>query len=402
MRVLQVNATYGLGSTGTIVRDLKHYCQANGIECHVAYAKTSEKVDRGYKIGNRFSNKLHALLSRIAGKQAYFSYFPTLRFIRYIKNLRPDVVHLHNLHANYINLPMLLKYLAKNDIRTIITLHDCWWYTGGCFHYTAAGCSKWLDKCGNCPKRTSDTPAYLYDRSAKILEDRKKQLLSIPRLTIVGVSDWISNEARKSFLASKEIKTIHNGIDLTVFKPTHSDLRERLGLIDKYVILGPASKWLDPVNKEVFDYFAANMKDDEVLLLFGTEKTDRPLPTNVNLYGYTRDKHELAALYTMADVFVNCTREDSLSLINVEAQACGTPVVTFDATGPKETVDEEYSLSIQVGNCEKLYDSVQFIRLRAEDGRDSNFREFISCKFSKTDKFKEYINLYLNSYRNQS
>lgn len=362
MKVLQVNATYGLGSTGTIVRDLKECCEANGIECYVAYALASEKVEGGYKIGNWFFNKLHALLARIAGKQAYFSHLPTLMFILYVKKLQPDVVHLHNLHANYINLPMLLKYLAKNDIRTIITLHDCWWFTGGCFHYTAAGCNRWLNKCGDCPKRFTDTPAYLCDRSAKILENRKKLLLSIPRLTIVGVSDWISNEARKSFLASKEIKTIHNGIDLTVFKPTPSDLRERLGLIDKYVILGPASKWLDPVNKAVFDYFVANMKDDEVLLLFGTEKTDRPLPTNVNLYGYTRDKHELAALYTMADVFVNCTREDSLSLINVEAQACGTPVVTFDATGPKETVDGKGGIYVTCGNYEQLYDSVSIVR----------------------------------------
>ena len=395
MKVLQVNATYGLGSTGTIVRDLKECCEEHGIECYVAYSLTDEKVERGYKIGNRFSNKLHALLSRIAGKQAYFSYLPTLRFIRYIKNLRPDVVHLHNLHANYINLPMLLKYLAKNDIKTIITLHDCWWYTGGCFHYTAAGCSKWLDKCGNCPKRTADTPAYLYDRSAKILEDKKQLLLAIPRLTVIGVSEWISNEARKSFLASKEIKTIRNGIDLTVFKPTPSDLREKLGLEGKHIILGPASKWLDSINKEVLDYFAINMKSDEVLLLFGAEKSDISLPVNIKLYGYTRDTHELAALYTMADVFVNCTREDSLSLINIEVQACDTPVVTFDATGPKETVDEDNSQSVPIGNCEKLYDCVQYIKRRAENVSNSNCREFICQKFPKMDKCKEYLNFYL-------
>lgn len=389
MKVLQVNATYGLGSTGTIVRDLKHYCEANGIDCHVAYAKTSEKVDGGYKIGNWFSNKLHALLSRIAGKQAYFSYLPTLRFIRYIKNLQPDVVHLHNLHANYINLPMLLKYLAKNDIRTIITLHDCWWYTGGCFHYTAAGCNKWLDKCGNCPKRTADTPAYLCDRSAKILEDRKKLLLSISRLTVIGVSEWISNEARKSFFASKEIKTIRNGIDLTVFKPTPSDLREKLDIADKYVILGPASKWLDPINKEVLDYFAANMKSDEVLLLFGAEKTKIPLSANVKLYGYTRDKHELAALYTMADVFVNCTREDTLPTINLEAQACGCRVITFDACGATETVDGLYSKSIKMNTPNLLYRSAE-LKVITDNLTP---KEYI-CKTFSLDNYRTYIEMF--------
>ena len=392
MKVLQVNATYGLGSTGTIVRDLKECCEANGIECHVAYSKSSDKVERGYKIGNWFSNKLHALLSRIAGKQAYFSYLPTLRFIRYIKNLQPDVVHLHNLHANYINLPMLLKYLAKNDIRTIITLHDCWWYTGGCFHYTAAGCNKWLDKCGNCPKRTADTPAYLCDRSAKILEDRKKLLLAIPRLTVIGVSEWISNEARKSFLASKEIKTIHNGIDLTVFKPTPSDLRERLGLEGKYVILGPASKWLDPINKEVLDYFVSNMKPDEVLLLFGAESTKTTLPANVKLYGYTRDKHELAALYTMADVFVNCTREDSLSTINIEAQACGTRTIAFDVTGNKETVDGIHSNVCSVGDIKSYFNIAVTRVLYSHDSK-----QYVENYYSVLDSNSCYMRIFMDS-----
>lgn len=401
MKVLQVNATYGLGSTGTIVRDLKECCEEHGIECYVAYALTDEKVERGYKIGNWFFNKLHALLSRIAGKQAYFSYIPTLWFIHYIKKLQPDVVHLHNLHSNYINLPIFLKYLAKNNVRTIITLHDCWWYTGGCYYYTAAVCSKWLDKCGKCPKRFFETPAYFIDKSAEILNDKKKYLLAIPRLYFVGVSDWISNEARKSFLASKTIMTIHNGIDLSVFKPTPSDLREKLGLTGKYVILGPASKWLDPINSVALNYFIKVMRDDEVLLLFGTLSSYvNGLSEKVKLYGYTKNRQELAALYSMADIFVNVSREDTLSLINVEAQACGTPIITFDATGPKETVDEENSLSVPVGNYERLYDCVQCIRLRAGDGTSSNCREFISQKFSKTDKFKEYINLYTESYLN--
>ena len=394
MKVLQVNATYGLGSTGTIVRDLKDCCEANGIECHVAYARTTEKVERGYKIGNWFSNKMHALLSRVAGKQAYFSYLPTLRFIRHMKQLQPDVVHLHNLHANYINLPMLLKHLADNDVRTIITLHDCWWYTGGCFHYTAAGCNKWLDKCGNCPKRTADAPAYLYDRSAKILEDKKQLLLAIPRLTVIGVSEWISNEARKSFLASKEIKTIRNGIDLTVFKPTPSDLRERLGLEGKYVILGPASKWLDPINKEVLDYFATNMKPDEVLLLFGAESTKTALPANVKLYGYTYDKHELASLYTMADVFVNCTREDTLPTINLEAQACGCRVITFGVCGASETVDGLYSHYVKISSPDLLY---EFANVDVEIDK-AMLRMYMCGTFSK-DNYHTYIEVFAKSLK---
>lgn len=392
MKVLQINATYDLGSTGTIIKDIRECCEKNGIDCYVVYAFSKEKkVEKGYKIGNWLSNKLHALLSRIAGKQAYYSYFPTIAFLKYLDRLRPDVVHLHNLHSNYINLPLLLKYLAKNDIKTVITLHDCWWYTGGCFHYTLAGCDKWLKSCGNCPKRKQDTPAYLCDTSAKILADRKKYLLAIPQLTIVGVSEWISNEARKSFLSKTNVQTIRNGIDLNVFKPTPSDIRERLGLEGKFIILGPASKWLQSYNKNALDYFAHNMKPDEVLVLFGVDKTKHPLPSNVMLYGYTQNRQELAELYSCADIFVNTTREDSLALINLEAQACGTPVVTFDATGPKESVDNQCSFSVPAGNYKELYNVVCRCRNRGLLDADISF---IRNHFNIDDFASSYLYLY--------
>ena len=394
MKVLQINATYGLGSTGTIVRDLKECCEANGIECYVAYAKTSEKVERGYKIGNWFFNKLHALLARIAGKQAYFSVVPTLMFIRFMNKLQPDVVHLHNLHSNYINLPMLLKYLAKNDIRTIITLHDCWWYTGGCCHYMLANCNKWLDMCGNCPKKKQDR--FLIDKSVNVLSDRKELLLSIPRLTIVGVSEWVSAQARQSFLLSVDITTIYNGIDLTVFKPTPSTLKQKLGLEGKYIILGPASKWLQPYNKDLLDYFSANMKSDEILLLYGAETANVKLSSNIYLYPYTTNRCELTKLYSCADIFVNPSYEDTLSLINLEAQACGTPVITYNLTGTKETVDGQVSLSV----CPNDFEQIIKVNSQIRNLSDKNnlVRDFIKDKFNLNLSTGKYVELYNSTH----
>ena len=395
MKVLQINAVYGHGSTGIIVRDIEHLCEQSGIECYVASPDTKvRESNRGYVIGNTFDHKLHALMSRIHGKQAYFSHMPTKNLLRWMEKVRPDIVHLHNLHSNYINLNMLLDYLAKNDIRTIITLHDCWFYTGGCFHYASAGCSGWLRKCGICPKGKSDPIAIFSKKTAQILADRKKRLLSIPRLTVTGVSDWISNEARKTFLSNCKIVTIHNGVDLTVFKPTLSDFKKKLGLDGKYVILGPASKWLQPVNKEVLQKFTELMQPDEVLLLFGAAQEKVGLPSNVRTYGYTKDRTELAALYTMADVFANTTREDSLSLINIEAQACGTPVVTFDATGPKETVDGNNSLNAIVGNTIDLYSKVQSIRNKVTKDTAMACIEFIENSFEVKDNYNKFIELY--------
>lgn len=396
MRILQINAVYGHGSTGTIVRDIEQLCYAEGIECLVASPDPAvRQAKHGFVIGNTIDHKLHAALSRIYGKQAYYSRCATRALLKYMDREKPDIVHLHNLHSNYIHLNMLLDYLAKRDIITIVTLHDCWFYTGGCFHYANAECYRWLEKCGNCPKQKLDTPALLKDCSAQILADRKKYLLAIPRLVVTGVSDWIANEARRTFLADTKLVTIRNGIDLNVFKPTPSDFRQRLGLEGKYVILGPASKWLSDVNKEVLDKFTKLMHPDEVLLLFGVDVQDTSnLPKNVITYGYTKNREELAQLYTMADVFVNCTREESLSLINIEAQACGTPVVTFDATATPETVDGVYSLSTQVGNPDRLYESVENIRYNNDGEVSKPVISFASKNYDLYSNYEEYLNLY--------
>lgn len=406
MKVLQINAVYGQGSTGTIVRDIEQLCFKSGIECYVASPDPKvREAKHGYVIGNTFDHKLHAFLSRIHGKQAYFSHIPTRKLLKWMDRIKPDIVHLHNLHSNYIHLNMLLDYLAKTDIKTIVTLHDCWFYTGGCFHYAAAGCNKWLTDCKNCPKQKSDTPAILSKHSSQVLEDRKKYLLAIPHLYITGVSEWMAHEPLKSFLKDIPNYVIHNGIDINVFKPTPSDLRKRLGLEDKYVILGPASKWLLPVNKQVLIDFTNQMKDDEVLLLFGVWSNSQLEYLNslnlldssnpkVKTYGYTKERTELAELYSIADVFVNTTHEDSLSLINIEAQACGTPVVTFDQTGPKETVDDVNSFNVPIGNAHLMYETVTRVRNDSSAQTSANCRKFVEAQYDMHKKYQLYIELY--------
>lgn len=396
MTVLQINATYASGSTGTIVQDLQQCCHNNGIDCYVAYAQShlpSSQIQNGYKIGNIFSNKLHALLARVNGQQAYFSYFPTMALLRYIRQLKPDVIHLHNLHSNYINLNMLLRFLARHNIATVVTLHDCWFYTGGCFHYTNVHCNKWQSKCGNCPKKRQDTPAYLFDLSSKILKDRYKYFSAIQNLTIVGVSEWITKECQKSVFKGKHCITIYNGIDTDVFKPTPSNLREEYGLKDKFVILGPASKWLDSVNKEVLQTVTENLDTDTVLLLFGCNQNIPNLPPNVKTIGFTRNKKELAIIYSMADVFVNCTREESLSCINLEAQACGTPVITFSNTGVSETVDGINSIRVANGNGEALSIALEERRKRSLISKDKLLK-WVDEKFEEKVTYRKYIHLY--------
>jgi len=398
MKILQINAVYGSGSTGVIVHDIEQMCECNGIKCFIASPDPNVKnALRGYSIGNYFDHKLHALLSRVNGRQAYFSRFPTYRLCRYIEKIGPDIVHIHNVHSNYIHFNKLLKYLAAMNIKTVITLHDCWPYTGGCFHYTAVGCNGWLRGCGNCPQKHQGTMAYFGDYSDKILSDRKKYIMAIPRLVICGVSEWISEECKKSVLSNSRIVTIHNGIDLNVFKPT--PIPERSIILKKIqsivngrrVILAPASKWMLQVNKTVLEYFSTHMRSDELLLVYGCRKEKLVEGENILSVGYMQSREEMAALYTLADVLVNCTREDSLSLVNIECQACGTPVVTFNATAPKETVDNINSFSVEVGDSRALYEMAEYV---IRNKTSFNCREFISQRFEVHSNYHKYIELY--------
>lgn len=397
MKVLQINALFGDKSTGTIMRHIQDCCFNYGIDGFVSFSYADRPINEirnAYQIGNKFFAKTHAALSRIGGKQAYFSYLPTLIFLRYLDRVKPDLVHLHNLHNNYIHLNLLLSYLAEKDIVTIVTMHDCWYFTGGCTHYTNIGCDRWLKKCGNCPLPKSESAALIYDASSSILRDRDKYLNAIPRLTMVGCSEWIANECRKSVLKNRDIRVIHNGFDLNIFRPRESSLRKDLNLENKYVILAPAIKWLLPINKETFDYFKNNIPSDTVLVLFGCSKINDGLPQNVVQIGYTKSAIQMAELYSMADVMVNCSREDTLSSLNLEAQACGTPVVTYEATGSKETVNSICGFAVETGNYVKLFDKVLEIKKSGKQAYTSNCISWVAENFEMNSSYKQYIELY--------
>lgn len=393
LRVVEINETFNLGSTGTIVRDLQNLCEHNGIDCYVAYARADQKnISKGYQIGGWLSHKLHALLCRVNGRQAYFSTLATIRFCQYLKQLKPDVVHFHNLHGNYLNLNRLLVFLSKNDIKTVVTLHDCWFYTGGCFHYTLDKCFKWEQKCGHCPKKRTDTPSYFLDKSSDILADRIHYFDLVPRLYVTGVSGWILKEGQKKVFKGRPSSIVYNGVDLSVFHPSPSQIASDIGLIGKKILMGLAVKWLDPINKKTLDYFVNNLKPDQQLLLFGATSEMENMPSNVTLFGFTRNREELAKLYSAASVFVNCTREESLSLINIEAQACGTPVVTFDGTGVQETVDNKCGYAVKSGDYVALFNKVQSVV--DSPPSSSSIISWIDSHFEKDKNYAEYLRIY--------
>lgn len=395
MKIVQINAVYGIGSTGLIVRDIQRACIQAGLMCSVVYSQANQKVPYGYHMGNVLSNKMHALMSRISGKQGYFSILSTWRMLRYLNSMQPDIVHLHNLHGCYINLPMLLRYLAKKNIKTVVSLHDCWFYTGGCSHYTAVGCERWKEHCGNCPRRYEEFPSLLWDSSRKQLADRLSLFGAISNLTVVGVSEWITEEAKQKVFCNSRCVTIHNGIDIEFFHPVNSGFREKCRIQNKFVILAPSNKWFLSANESTLDYFSHRLSDNIIMLFVGNGFDGARCSKNMINLGFISSREDLREIYSAADVLVNCTREDSLSLLNLEVQACGTPVVTYANTGVRETVDNSSGFAVENGSPEALWQAVLYIMECGKQHFSPECSRWVKYNFDMRKNYMEYLELYL-------
>ncbi len=394
MRVLQINATYGYSSTGLIAKDIGDMLVENGEEPFFAYQSCNNAPKNGYRVGNKLDWKLHALFCRLSGKQAYYSKLATKKLIKYIASIKPDIVHLHNLHSNYIHLNLLLQYLAEEDIATVITLHDCWYFTGKCFHYADIGCERFKNGCGNCPKKKAPPCSLFFDQASKVLKDRYKYLSNIPRLAIVGCSDWVCNEAQKGILRGFNITRIYNGVDVDVFKPYEANILKETYGVDCVYVMGMANKWLLSANKVLLNSIAKTLNDRFKLVLVGCKEEQiselKQLSSNIIPIGFINGRIELAQYYSAANVFVNVTHVDTLPTVNMESICCGTPVITYDSCGSPELILEGCGAIMSEKELNNAFLS-QFQRFdKINNAHLANAHE----QFNKEKVYLEYYKLY--------
>ena len=400
MKVLQVNAIYEKKSTGKIVEAISLMLENEGHEAYIAGPFSLNKKRAGCQIGNKIDWKVHALLTRITGKQGFFSHFSTKRFLKYLDNIKPDIIHLHNIHANFINLPLLLRYIREKRIGLVLTLHDCWYFTGKCFHFADIDCDKYQMGCVGCPKKRQEIPSLFKDNAYWVYRNKKNLFLNIPNKKIVGCSKWIAGVAQESFFDAKDITYIYNGVNTRIFKSQDRvKIREEKGIKQEFVILGMANKWelLENENavKTLFEHYAAL---DSIFLIIGctaeAKKRFNNLSshygTKIMLVDYIHSSEELAKYYACSDVFVNLTHIDTLPTVNMESICCGTPIVTYNSGGSPELVLKDCGFVVDNGDICSLIKAIEYSR-GLDRVRIANIGE---KSFNEQSNFKKYLAVY--------
>ena len=396
-----INTVCGIGSTGRICTDIATYLHENNHECIIAYGQGNTQYSNSYKIGKTIENHFHNIGSRVLGLQGYFTKNGTRKLIEKIREENPDIIHLHNLHGNYLNLELLFDFLKDFKGKIFWTLHDCWAYTGKCAHYTDVKCFKWKEKCSICPQVNKYPPSMLLDQSEKMFFDKKRWYSMLPNLHVICVSDWLKNEAKQSLLLGEHrIERVYNWIDYETFHFIEGSVKEKLNLPEeKNIVLCVSAAWNKSDEKFKKLLQLSDVLDDDYLLLVVGKINSKVKKKNIAYIPYVTGKEKMAEIYSVADVYLHLSTEDTFGLVIGEAMACGTPVVVFNSTACSEIVG-----SVECGSVVENNDIMQIVNKISEivdAGKQSyseKCRNYVMEKYDINKNINLLLTLYLNKY----
>ncbi len=391
-KLLQLNVTANWGSTGTIAEGIGQVAVNNGWKSTIAYGRGTPKSKSDLiRVGSDWDMRFHGLQSRFFDNHGLASKSATRRLVDDIKEFSPDIIHLHNIHGYYLNYPILFDFLKSYGAPIVWTLHDCWSYTGHCAYYDFAKCDKWKTGCHNCPQTKSYPSSLLMNRSTKNYALKKKNFLGDLNITFVPVSNWLRDELKQSFLGNYPADTIHNGIDLDTFKPKVIAQRDD----SKKVLLGVASVWDKRKGLDEFISLRKLLPNNYLIILVGLSQDQiSTLPAGITGIRRTENVGQLVDLYSMADLFINPTLEDNFPTTNLEALACGTPVITYRTGGSPEAIDDKTGLVVEKGNVNALADAIMQVMDRKVVFSAEDCRIRAEENFNKFTQFNKYIDLY--------
>lgn len=393
MKILIINTVYGTGSTGRICAHLYEYAKKSGHLPYIGYGR-NEGPDgtNSFKIGNHSDFFLHVLSNFFHGNSGFASAGVTRKFLKWIDLIHPDLIHLHNIHGFYLNVPLLFEYIKARDIPVIWTLHDCWPLTGQCAYFDYAGCDKWKTQCHHCPQFRTSYPYSLFkDNSRQNYLNKRNAFLGVPRLTIVTPSKWLAGLVSQSFLAGYQTRVIPNGIDTSVFHPTKGYP------VSSPYILGVANVWDTRKGLRFFLELADLLDDNTIIVLIGINSHQQKQiaqKTNGRILciNRTNNQQELALYYSSALAFLNPTLEDNFPTTNLEALACGTPVITFETGGSPEAISEDCGIIVQEKSATALYNALKSLASNPLISSASCRQR--ALEYNCESQYLQYINLY--------
>lgn len=393
MKILQINSFFSVGGPPRIVNGIYDTLVELGYECKIAAAREMMYAPKNsIRIGSNLGVRINALKSRLFDNEGFSAKRATKKLIKEIEEYNPDVIHLHNLHGYYINLEILFNYLKTAGKPVVWTLHDCWSITGHCAHFDYIGCDKWKTTCESCPQIKEYPKSIFKDNSYRNYKKKKAAFCGVNNMTLAPVSKWLEGILKQSFLAEYPTEVSYNGIDLEAFFPRASTLKEKLKVEDKKVLLGVAQNW--GVKKGLADFkllYQSMDKTKYALVLIGLpEEQQKEMPEGIICVDQTNCKEELAEYYSIADVFLNLSYEETFGLVTLEALACGTPVVVYDRTAVPEIVEKDCGEVVAAGNIEELLQKIDIV--------DKSSRTEACVKkaqeFDYKKSYQKYVQLY--------
>ncbi len=374
MKLLLLNSVIGYGSTGRLCVDIAKAYERDGHEVKIAFGRNDKVPDdcRKYavRIGSSTDVYLHIAGTRFTDRHGLFSVNATREFLEWADRYDPDVLWMHNVHGYYVNYELLFEWIKSRPQMSVKwTLHDCWAFTGHCAYFSYVGCDRWLINedlrfgdvkkggCGNCPQRGAYPRSLFKDASADNYQRKKAAFTGIPKMSLITPSVWLKNQVRQSFLSEYPVQVVYNRIDTSVFKQTQSEFRAEHGIRrTDFVMLGVANVW-EP-RKGLVDLIELHKRlaEDKTitqgfhLVIVGlNDKQLKSLPSGIIGMKRTANANELAEIYSAADVVLNPTYEDNYPSVILEAEACGTPVITYDTGGCAEAIHISGSKAIPRG-----------------------------------------------------
>lgn len=391
MRVLFVNLVYGVGSTGKIIADIADLLRKGGSDVRILYGAGADSSDAdARRTAGSLEYYAHNALSRLTDHAGLYSRAATRRMIREIKTFQPDLIHLHTLHGFYVNYEMLFRFLKGSGIPVVWTLHDCWPFTGHRTHFSQIKCTQWQTECQDCRLLRRYPHCYGKGDVRRNFRRKKDAFTGVKNPVITTPSQWLASQVALSFLRDYPRMVIPNGIDRTVFRPQASDLWKSYRLEDKKIVLGVASTWSAQKGLPGLLALADRLGADYQVVLIGLTAQQLPhVPPNVLGLPRTANQTELAQWYTVADVFVNPTYEDTFPTVDMEAQSCGAPAAVYETDGCPETLVTGNSVPTAQGDLDGLEHAVRDVVRRGV--------RVAPCETERFDKewtYGEYIRLY--------